>query len=47
MNESPVLSVVVPVRNGGEAFRRCLAALQGSTYSDFELLVVDDGSTDG
>jgi glycosyltransferase involved in cell wall biosynthesis len=47
MTDSPYLSIVVPVRNGGDAFRRCLAALQASTYPDFELLVIDDGSEDG
>ena len=41
---SPMLSVVVPVYNGTEE-QRCLAALAASHYSDFEVLVVDDGST--
>lgn len=40
------LSVVIPVRNGGEDFQRCLRALGHSTFRDFELIVVDDGSTD-
>ncbi|AMV37099.1 glycosyltransferase family 2 protein [Planctomyces sp. SH-PL62] len=42
----PSLSVVVPVHNGGVDFERCLLRLRGSTWTDFELLVVDDGSTD-
>lgn len=41
------LSVIVPVYNGGSAFERCLAALRESDFKDFELLVVDDCSTDG
>jgi len=42
----PSLSVVVPVRNGGSDFGRCLQRLRGSSTNDFELIVVDDGSTD-
>ncbi len=42
----PSLSVVVPVRNGGRDFERCLQRLRGSLLTDFELIVVDDGSTD-
>jgi glycosyltransferase involved in cell wall biosynthesis len=42
----PSLSVVVPVRNGGSDFGRCLQRLRGSSMNDFELIVVDDGSTD-
>ena len=41
------LSVVVPVRNGGSDFERCLRRLRDSTWTDFELIVVDDGSIDG
>ena len=42
---SPLLSVIIPVYNGGEAFRMCLCALADSSIT-FECLVVDDGSTD-
>ncbi len=42
----PSLSVVVPVRNGGRDFERCLQRLRDSLLRDFELIVVDDGSTD-
>ena len=43
----PALSVVVPVYNGGLDFERCLRRLRDSRGTDFELIVVDDGSTDG
>jgi len=43
----PSLSVVVPVRNGGRNFEHCLRRLRDSVDSDFELIVVDDGSLDG
>ena len=46
MNGSPYLSVIVPVRDGGAAFGRCLAALEPSLGDDCELIVVDDGSVD-
>lgn len=42
----PVLSVVIPVYNGGSDFGRCLRRLRESLGADYELIVVDDGSTD-
>ncbi len=42
----PPLSVVIPVHNGGRDFERCLQGLRDSSWTDYELLVVDDGSTD-
>jgi GT2 family glycosyltransferase len=42
----PALSVVVPVRNGGRDFEHCLRRLRDSLVTDYELIVVDDGSTD-
>jgi glycosyltransferase involved in cell wall biosynthesis len=40
------ISVIVPVRNGRLHLARCLEALARSRYSDFEVIVVDDCSTD-
>ena len=40
------LSVVIPVHNGGHPFERCLQGLRDSFWTDFECVVVDDGSTD-
>jgi GT2 family glycosyltransferase len=42
----PSLSVVVPVRNGGRDFEHCLLRLRDSFLTDYELIVIDDGSTD-
>lgn len=42
----PKLSVIVPVYNGGLQLSRCLEGLRLSEYSDFEVIVVDDCSTD-
>ena len=40
------LSVIVPVYNGADDLKKCLAALAESHYDDFDVLVVDDGSTE-
>src|SRR5215468_4477636 len=42
----PTLSVVVPVYNGTKDLQQCLTALASSQYDDFDVLVVDDGSTE-
>lgn len=42
----PFFSVVIPVLNGGTVFREALEALRRSSFGDYELWVVDDGSTD-
>jgi GT2 family glycosyltransferase len=42
----PRASVVVCTRNGAKTLRDCLAGLLELDYPDFEVLVVDDGSTD-
>jgi len=42
----PRLSVIIPVYNAEYSLGQCLDALQGSTLRDFELIVVDDCSTD-
>lgn len=42
----PTISVIVPVYNTKEYLRRCLDSILAQTFTDFELLLVDDGSTD-
>lgn len=44
--QSPLLSVVVPVYNSAGYLKKCLAALAASDFNDFDVLVVDDGSTE-
>ena len=41
------ISVIVPVYNAEKWLRDALASLQAQTYTDFEAILVDDGSTDG
>ncbi|NEP63662.1 MAG: glycosyltransferase family 2 protein [Symploca sp. SIO2G7] len=43
----PSISIVVPVHNGGESFRQCLAGLDRARFTFDELIVVADGDTDG
>lgn len=47
MAEIPQISVVLPVYNGGDYLEEAVQSILDQTYSDFELLVIDDGSTDG
>ncbi|MEM1308797.1 MAG: glycosyltransferase family 2 protein [Cyanobacteria bacterium P01_D01_bin.71] len=41
-----LISIVVPVHNGGESFKKCLASLSAVRDSFFELIVVVDGGVD-
>lgn len=43
----PRVSVVVAAYNAARTLRTCLEALEQLTYPDYEVLLVDDGSTDG
>lgn len=43
----PFLSIVIPVYNNKTQLRHCLEAIQQSVFTNWELIVVDDGSTDG
>ncbi len=43
----PLVSVVVPVLNRAKSLPACLRSITGQTFSDWEAVVVDDGSSDG
>ncbi len=43
---TPRLSVLLPVRNGVPRLEAALQSLASQTFTDFEVLAVDDGSTD-
>ena len=44
---APTVSIIVPVYNAEKTIGRCVDSILGQQYTDFELLLVDDGSKDG
>jgi glycosyltransferase involved in cell wall biosynthesis len=46
MSGDPLVSIIVPVRNGERFIRRTLESALSQTYHPIEIIVVDDGSTD-
>jgi glycosyltransferase involved in cell wall biosynthesis len=42
----PAISVVLPIFNGARHLSRTIASILAQSHADFELIVVDDGSTD-
>lgn len=45
--KNPEISIIVPVYNVKKYLLRCIRSILNQTYKDFEVLLVDDGSTDG
>ena len=41
-----MISVIVPVHNVEESLPRCINSILSSTYSDLEILLIENGSTD-
>lgn len=41
-----MISIIVPVYNTEEYLDKCILSIMAQTYADFELLLIDDGSTD-
>ena len=44
--DNPKISVIVPVYNVERYLRRCIDSILAQTFTDFELLLIDDGSKD-
>lgn len=42
-----LISIIVPVYNALEYLDKCLESISSQTYTDFEVILIDNGSTDG
>lgn len=42
----PLLSVIVPIYNTGKYLRECIDSIRAQTFKDYEIILVNDGSTD-
>ncbi len=47
MKENPLISVVIPVYNVKKYLNKCVDSVISQTYSNIEIILVDDGSNDG
>lgn len=46
MNQSPLISICIPTYNGQKFIDQCLQSCINQSFSDYEIIIVDDGSTD-
>ena len=47
MSRTPLITVIVPVYNILDYLPRCVYSITAQTYGNLEIILVDDGSTDG
>ena len=41
-----MISLIIPIYNTGKYLEKCLESIRNQTYEDFEVIMIDDGSTD-
>lgn len=46
MNETPLVSIIVPVYNAAPLLARCIDSIRFQAYQNLEILLINDGSTD-
>ena len=46
-SDTPMVSIIIPVYNGANYLREAIDSALAQTYSNFEVIVVNDGSNDG
>jgi len=46
MNSSPDISIIIPVYNVEKYLRECLDSIVNQTFKNFEVICINDGSTD-
>ena len=44
--KSPAITAIVPVYNQEHLLKRCVNSILNQDYTDFELILINDGSTD-
>ncbi len=47
MPDTPLISVIIPIYNNETFLQKCIDSILMQTYSNLEIILVDDGSTDG
>src|SRR2546423_4117524 len=47
LNDGPLVSAIVPVYNGQSFVEQAIQSALSQTYRNIEIIVIDDGSTDG
>ena len=47
MKQTPLISIIIPIYNIMDCLEKCIDSCIHQTYKNIEIIMVDDGSTDG
>ena len=47
INQPDLISIIIPIYNAEKSIEKSIRSIQKSTYTNLEIILVDDGSTDG